>query len=121
LTYVDGRIGALRAEIERLGLGPRTIVLVTGDRGELLGEHDVWFEHTGLWEQSLRVPLLVWAPGRVAPARRADPASGLDVAPTLLRLAGLDVPATMRGRDLFGPAPASTMRFAEAPRGMQVT
>jgi arylsulfatase A-like enzyme len=49
----------------------------------------------------LRVPLIVWAPGRLQPAVRDDPATGVDVAPTLLRAAGLNVPASMEGRDLL--------------------
>ena len=119
VSYVDQEIGALRAEIERLGLASRTILLVTADHGESLGEHGVWFDHAGLYEQSLRVPLIVWAPGHVSAARRTDPATGLDVAPTLLRLAGLDVPPAMRGRDLFGPAPAAGAVVAEGARATQ--
>lgn len=121
VSYVDAQTGALRAELERLGIAGRTVLVVTADHGELLGEHGVWFEHVGLYDETLRVPLIVWAPGRLPPARRADPARGLDVAPTVLGLAGRPVPATMRGRDLFGPSAPPRAVVAEAVRGDQVS
>jgi len=122
VSYVDQEIGRLRAELERLGVAGRTILVVTADHGESLGEHGVWFNHFGLTEQNLRVPLVVWAPARVAPARHPGAASGLDVAPTILRLADLPVPPAMQGRDLLAPAAAEpgTPIVAEALRGLQI-
>jgi arylsulfatase A-like enzyme len=121
VSYVDHAIGALRRLLEARGVARRTVVLVTADHGEGLGEHDVWFTHYGLHEPMLRVPLVIWAPGRVPAARHDAPARGLDVAPTLLRLAGLPVPASMQGRDLLAPggAPPEAV-LAEAEDGRQV-
>ena len=100
---VDARypLGTDREELERLGLTGRTILVVTADHGESLGEHGLYFAHIGLREPALRVPLIVWAPGRVAAAPDARLARGLDVAPTILRLVGLPAPASMQGRDLL--------------------
>ncbi|MFN8542819.1 MAG: sulfatase [Candidatus Binatia bacterium] len=120
VSYVDRALGALTGELERLGIAGRTIVLVTADHGEGHGEHGVWFDHYGLQEENVRVPLLVWAPGRLAPARRTDLARGIDVAPTLLRLAGLPVPATMRGRDLLAGPPEAAPVVLESARGTQL-
>jgi len=120
VSYVDQEIGQLRGELEQLGLSDRTVLVVTGDHGEGLGEHGIYFDHYGLHEPSLRVPLIVWAPGRLAPAQQHEVARGLDVAPTLLRLAGLPVPASMQGRDLFASAPADEAVIAEATRSEQV-
>jgi arylsulfatase A-like enzyme len=120
VSYVDAEIGRLRAELEALHLEGRTVLVVTADHGESLGEHGVYFDHFGLHEPNLRVPLIVWGPGHVAPARRTDPARGLDVAPTLLRLAGLPVPPTMQGRDLFAPGTTAEPLVAEASQGRQV-
>ena len=121
VSYVDAQVGALRAELERLGIAERTILVVTADHGELLGEHGVWFEHLGLNDPSVHVPLIVWASGRLAPARRADAASGLDVAPTVLGFAGLPAGRAMRGRDLFGPAGPGPTLVSEALRGAQLS
>jgi arylsulfatase A-like enzyme len=121
VSYTDAQVGALRAEIERLGIRERTVLLVTADHGEVLGEHGIWFEHLGLHDPSVRVPLIVWAPGRLPSARRGDAATGLDVAPTLLALAGVPVAAGMRGRDLFGAAAPPPSVVSEGLRGAQVS
>ncbi len=122
VAYVDGEVGRVRAELERLGIAERTIVVVTADHGESLGEHGVWFNHFGLTEPNLRVPLIVWAPGRVTPARHPEPTDGLDVAPTILGLTGVPVPPAMQGHDLLAAgAPArTTPLIAEALRNYQV-
>jgi arylsulfatase A-like enzyme len=120
VSYVDAAIGELRAELERLGLADRTIIVVTGDHGESLGEHGIYFGHAGLYEPSLRVPLVIWGPGRVPQRRHDDPVSSLDVAPTVLGLAGLPVPSTMQGRDLFGDAPAAIEIISVANHGRQI-
>ncbi len=119
VSYTDAQFGRLRAELARLGIADRTIVVLTADHGESLGEHGIWFEHLGLHEAVARVPLLIVAPGRVAPGRRRDPASGLDVAPTILRLAGLDVPPAMRGRDLLAHELPDVPVVTEAVRRTQ--
>ncbi len=121
VSYTDAQVGALRAEIERLGIRERTILLVTADHGEVLGEHGIWFEHLGLHDPSVRVPLIVWAPGRLPPARRSDGTTGLDVAPTLLALAGVPGARGMRGRDLFDAAVPPPSLVSEGLRGAQVS
>jgi arylsulfatase A-like enzyme len=105
VSYVDGELGRLVSTLEDWGLRDRLVVAVTADHGEGHGEHAIHYNHIGLWEEMTRVPLVVWAPGRVAPAVRDDLASGLDVAPTILRLMQLDVPAAMEGHDLLAGAP----------------
>jgi arylsulfatase A-like enzyme len=120
VSYVDAELGRLVATLDDWGLRDRLVVVVTGDHGEGLGEHAIYFNHIGLWEEMVHVPLVVWAPGRVSPAVRTDLASGLDVAPTLLRLMHLDVPPTMEGHDLLGSGAPRDAVVAEAPLGLQV-
>jgi len=120
VTYVDSALGALRAELEDLGLADRTIVVVTADHGEGLGEHGIWFNHEILQEQHLRVPLVIWAPGRVAPGRDPAPVDGLDVAPTLLALAGVPAPPSLHGRDLLSAGRQPRPLVAEGASGRQV-
>ncbi|HXJ33732.1 MAG TPA: sulfatase [Candidatus Eisenbacteria bacterium] len=120
VSWVDSQVGRLRDTLVAWGLTDRTILVVTADHGEGLGEHGVYFSHVGTWEEMLHVPMLVWAPGRLAPARRSDLASGLDVAPTLLQLAALAPPPTMQGRDLVAShAPAAPL-VLEQVKGTQV-
>ncbi len=105
-SYVDQELGRLVDTLTSWGLRDRMVVVATADHGEGLGDHRIYFNHIGLWEPMLRVPLIVWAPGRLAPKVDDRPASGLDVAPTLLRAVGLEVPPSMEGRDvLTGDAP----------------
>jgi len=83
-------------------LADRTVIIVAGDHGESLNEHGERTHGMLLYDSTLRVPLIVAAPGRAA-ARRTDPVSLADVAPTILRAAGVTAPAAMTGRDLLGP------------------
>jgi arylsulfatase A-like enzyme len=122
VSYVDQAVGALRAELERLGIADRTIVIITGDHGESLGEHGIYFGHAGMYDTTLRVPLLMWAPGRIGVGRHSDIVSGLDVAPTILHLAGLPLPPTMQGRNVFAdPDPgAEATVVSVANHGRQI-
>jgi arylsulfatase A-like enzyme len=120
VSYVDTAIGQLRAELERLDLAGRTILVLTADHGESLGEHGIFFDHAALYDPHLRVPLIIWAPGRVEATRRSEPVRALDLAPTILRLADLPVPAAMQGRDLFDENGSSLPVVAESNLSRQV-
>lgn len=98
----DRAIGQLLAGIEQSGLAQRAIVLFTADHGESLGEHRYWFAHGQyLYDETLRVPWALRAPGRVAPGTSwhglIDAADNL---PTLLGLLGLQPPHDLDGVDL---------------------
>jgi choline-sulfatase len=86
ISYVDERIGDVLAALRDAGLDDETTVVLTADHGEMLGERGLWYKMS-FFEPSARVPLIVSAPGRIAPGRRAEPVSLLDLAPTLLDLA----------------------------------
>jgi arylsulfatase A-like enzyme len=92
-----------------------TIVVVTADHGESLGEHGLMGHHVLLHEEVLRVPLVVRAPGLPGPRVVTEPASLVDVAPTILSLAGLAgaTPRTVQGRDLLAPRAEPRGVFAE--------
>ncbi len=106
---------AVSAFLDGLELGRgKTAVLVTADHGEGLGEEDTW-NHDGIREPQVRVPLLLRLPEpRPSGARSAAPVTGLDVAPTLLGLAGLVPPPAMEGLDLLRqPVPEHRERWIE--------
>jgi choline-sulfatase len=88
VNYVDERIAHVLGALRAGGLDGDTVVVFTSDHGELLGERGLWYK-MAFFEPSARVPLIVRAPGRLAPGRVAEPVSQLDVAPTLLELAGV--------------------------------
>jgi choline-sulfatase len=99
ISYVDERIGDLLSALRDAGLADDTTVVLAADHGEMLGERGLWYKMS-FFEPSARVPLIVSAPGRIAPGRRAQPVSLMDLAPTLLALAGLDPVEGMDGRSL---------------------
>jgi choline-sulfatase len=85
VSYVDERIGEVLAALRDSGLEQDTIVVFTADHGEMLGERGLWYK-MAFFEAAARVPLIVRAPGRLAPSRVREPVSLLDLAPTLVAL-----------------------------------
>ena len=100
ISYVDDKVGALVAALEAAGLAEDTIVVLTSDHGEMLGERGMWYKMT-FYEWAARVPLVVHAPGRFAPRRVKDNVSLLDLCPTLIDLAG--------GAAEAGPLPGNSL------------
>jgi choline-sulfatase len=107
ISYVDERIGEVLAALRDSGLEEDTTVVFTADHGEMLGERGLWYKMS-FFEPSARVPLIVSAPGRIAPGRRAEAVSLLDLAPTFVELATADRAAEMDGRSLAGPLDGNT-------------
>src|SRR5262249_38316052 len=97
----DDNVGRLLDYLDREGLSQNTIVIYTSDQGFFLGDHN-WYDKRFMYEESLRMPLLVRWPARV----HAGTASfamvlNVDFAPTLLAAAGVRIPADMQGRSIF--------------------
>ena len=89
-SYLDEMTGKLLATLEATDLLHRTVVVVTSDHGDMLGERGMWFKKH-FFEHAARVPLIVHAPWRFAAARRAENVSLVDLLPTLCDLAGIDL------------------------------
>src|SRR6185436_20134881 len=104
LHYADAALGELWRGLERRGLTGTTLFVIYGDHGEAFGQHPGNYGHTQfLYEENVRVPCLVAAPGLLqAPVRASGVGSLIDVAPTLLDLLGLSVPADYQGSSLLG-------------------
>lgn len=100
VAYADDLTAQLLGALAERELEDSTVVAVTSDHGESLGDHDIWYRHSGLYEQTVRVPLILRIPGGPSGVRVDTPVSLVDVSPTLLALAGLEVDASLRGRDL---------------------
>ena len=101
LTAMDRDIIRLLDRIDALGLQDNTVVIYMGDNGMQWGTHDCHGIREP-YEESARLPLIIRAPGRVPDpgAVRRQMALNIDLAPTLLDLAGLDIPPEMDGRSL---------------------
>jgi choline-sulfatase len=104
VSYLDERVGEVLAALRASGLEDRATVLFTADHGEFLGERGLWYKMSFL-EPSLRVPLIIRRPGGVG-RRVAEPVSQLDVAPTLLGLAGLAGDPSLLGERPTAPVVA---------------
>lgn len=99
-SWVDDLVGQLLATLTRLQLDENTIVLFAADHGDNLGSHHL-FNKDCLYEESLRIPLLIAQPGVIAPGMQATSlATLIDVMPTLLDLCHLPVPPTVQGQSL---------------------
>jgi phosphoglycerol transferase MdoB-like AlkP superfamily enzyme len=111
----DAAFGLLRDGLRRRGLDDRTLYVVVGDHGEAFLEHEGNFAHSlFLYEENVRVPFLVAAPGLLGAARRAPQiASLVDVAPTVLALLGLPPSALHEGRSLLIPEPRLQTFFTD--------
>ena len=85
VSYVDRKIGEVLEALERSGLARDALIVFCADHGEMLGERGMWYKQT-FYEPSVRVPLVVRAPG-IAPGRRAEVCSLVDLLPTFLDVA----------------------------------
>jgi hypothetical protein len=99
---MDDSVGRVLDYLEATGLRSNTVVVYSSDQGFFLGDHG-WFDKRFMYEESLRMPLLVSWPGRIeAGSLNSNMVLNVDFAPTLLELAGLPVPDFMQGRS-FAP------------------
>jgi len=91
IAYMDAAIRSIFTALEARGLTEETIVVVNGDHGETLYDHDCYFDHHGLYEPTLIVPLILRYPGKVpAGLRISGYNQHKDLVPTLLELAGIE-------------------------------
>jgi arylsulfatase A-like enzyme len=103
LLQLDAHLGELLTRLESDGLLDETVVILTADHGEHLGEHGSYLHTYSLYEALTRVPLVVWAPGRLEPGRERLPVMNIDIFPTVLEMAGLEPPPGTSQASLLEP------------------
>ncbi len=117
ITGVDRAVGRLLEGLQAAGVGPDTLVIVTADHGESLGEHGEKTHGVFVYEATMHVPLLVRFPGVVARTLVEAPTSAVDVVPTVLHLLGLPS-ADTQGVDLVpllhGQPTADRTQYSES-------
>ncbi|MGO2360920.1 MAG: choline-sulfatase [Brachybacterium tyrofermentans] len=112
VSYIDDHVGRIRERLESLGLLENTVIVVTSDHGDMLGEKGLWYKMSP-YEESARVPLILHGPEHLVDrGRYANPVSLLDLMPTLLELAGApeEAPAPVAEGASTGVSAAETRR-----------
>ena len=99
VSYVDAQIGKVVDELISLGLAENTIIILWGDHGWHLGDHGLWCKHSN-FEQAVRSPLIIAAPGRKSGAKAGTISELVDIYPTVCELAGLEIPEILEGNSL---------------------
>jgi choline-sulfatase len=100
VSYTDYCVGRLIDAIEDAGLREDTLIVYSADHGEMLYKNGICEKHT-LFEDAVRIPLILSQPGVVPTGRRSDAlASNIDVLPTILAMADVEVPDSVEGRDM---------------------
>ena len=99
VSHVDDLFGQLIAKLQDCGLADNTIVVVWGDHGWQLGEHNLWAKHCN-FQTSLKVPLLIRMPGQTVGRRVSTMTELTDLYPTLCAMVGVPLPGHLQGTDL---------------------
>ena len=101
LLGIDESIGRVLDHLEESGLAESTLVFYMGDNGFSFGEHGL-IDKRHMYEESIRVPLLAYCPEIIKPGTRVSQlVQNIDIAPTILEAAGLEVPEHMHGRSFL--------------------
>jgi arylsulfatase A-like enzyme len=99
-SLVDKHLGRILDELDRLGIADETLVIMTSDHGDYMGDHFLWGKGGSHYDAAVRVPLIVRWPGRVpAGATSTSLQSLVDVAPTIMSAAGVEPDLSMQGVD----------------------
>jgi len=99
VSYADAQFGKLLDALENSKYADNTIIVLWSDHGWHLGEKEHWRKAT-LWEEVTRVPLIIYAPDKATNRRSSQPASLIDIYPTLIELCGLPIIDELEGESL---------------------
>jgi len=100
LAYMDACIANIFATIDALNLWDDTLVVIDSDHGETLYDHECWFDHHGLYDCTLHIPLVFYFRGKIPPSRFRDYVQMKDITPTILELLDVKTDIEFDGRSL---------------------
>lgn len=102
ISQIDDAIGNVLSALDKLGLAENTIVIYTTDHGDMCGGHRMVDKHYVMYDDIVKVPMIIRWPGIIAPGTRNDSFvyNILDLPPTLLSILGMNVPDEFQGRSL---------------------
>lgn len=119
IAFADSQFGRLLDLLDELGIADKTLVVVAGDHGEGLLQHDESTHGCLLYESTARVPFIMRGGDRLGRGKYVDrPVSLVDILPTVLTLLGVDLPKQIDGLDLTQPAAEPREIFAETLEGL---
>ena len=102
IELIDDQFGRLLDYLDETGLRENTIVIFMSDHGEMSGDHGLYWKGAYFYEALVHVPLIISCPGRFKEGIRSDALVELvDIAPTLMEAAGLEIPYYMQGRSFY--------------------
>ena len=102
IAYMDASIQHLLTRVDELGLRDNTLIVINGDHGETLDEHDCYFDHHGMYECTLKVPLAMRLPGSLPEGVRVKGYNQhKDLTPTILELLNIETDIAFDGRSLI--------------------
>lgn len=102
IRYLDDLLKELDQFLEEEGLKEDTLLVIFGDHGESLTEHDIYWDHCGLYDQTVHIPLIIRWPGKIPEGKRISSlVQHVDIMPTLLELLQLEIPSDLDGKSLL--------------------
>ena len=111
IRFNDGQLRRLHEKLTELDLTEDTLLVVTADHGESFGEHGLYGHGTNVYQDEVRIPLILFHPGRLAPERIDEPVQLIDLMPTLLTYLDIDFdPGWLQGSDVLDREARGTPR-----------
>lgn len=103
IRYVDEQVQVILDTLETHGLTDDTLVILTSDHGESMGEHEFYFDHFEIYDTTIRVPLIMKYPKKLQSGKRNSELiqTTISIAPTILNQYGVEVPEQMKGKNLI--------------------
>ena len=102
IAYMDACIQRIITRVSELGLEDDTLIVINGDHGETLYEHECWYDHHGIYENTLNVPLIIRLPGKIPAGQRVKGTTlHQDLVPTILQLLNIKTDIKFDGQSLL--------------------
>ena len=103
IAYTDYHVGRVLDKLKKMNIYDSTLIILTADHGESLGDHGENAHTYFIYHSTLHVPLIIRVPGQTKDAIVHEPAGLVDILPTICGFLGIEPPANIQGQDLSGP------------------
>ena len=101
VKFIDDRVGEIIRVLDEVGKRNNTVVIFTADHGDMAGGHGMfWKDTTAFYDEVVRIPLIFNCPGLIMPSKSSCSVGNIDIMPTILDLAGLDIPFHIQGESM---------------------